>query len=299
MCDGVLPADEEVPRLVPGPDSITWRYCGDARLFATAGYGLILQVAHPTVGAGVREHSNFAADPWGRLLRTLDYTSTMVYGGPSAARRMGRRIHEMHKHIKGVKPDGLPYFALEPEAFAWVHATLAMSIVVGSEQFAQAMSPVQAEGFYAEWLGIGRLIGVRQGWLPERWQDFRAYFDRMIETRLVDNAVVHEVLRTLAKPTPPPLPMLREPAWRVLSLPIGRLAALATVGLLPARLRTRLGLRWTRAQAVELRALASASRAATPLMPGSLRRFGRSYLRWRHEALEQGDAARGLPVAAA
>jgi uncharacterized protein (DUF2236 family) len=299
MLDGVFPPDEEVPQLVPGRDSITWRYAGDARILATAGYALILQVAHPTVAAGVREHSNFAADPWGRLLHTLDYTTTMTYGGPAAARKMGRRIHEMHKQIKGVKPDGEPYFALEPEAFAWVHATLAMSIVAGSERFARAMSPPEVESFYAEWLGIGRLVGVRTGSLPERWQDFRGYFDRMVDTRLEDNDVIHEVLRTLAKPIPPPLPVLREPAWRVIGFPVGRLGALATVGLLPPRLRARLGLRWTRPQAVELRALAAASRATTPLLPASLRRFGPAYLRWRHEALERGDVASGVPAAAA
>ena len=167
---------------------------------ATAGYALMLQVAHPTVGAGVHEHSNFEADPWGRLLRTLDYTTVMVYGSPELAGPMGRRIHEMHKHIKGTKPNGERYFALEPGAYAWVHATLAQSIVAGSERFARRMSPVEVERFYAEWLGVGRLIGVPAGELPERWADFRAYFDRMVDERLEDNETVHTVLRTLARP---------------------------------------------------------------------------------------------------
>jgi uncharacterized protein (DUF2236 family) len=298
MDDDVFPPDEAVPRLVPGPGSVCWRYSGDARILATAGYALILQVAHPTVAAGVREHSNFAADPWGRLLRTLDYTTTMVYGGPEAAWEMRRRIHEMHKHIKGRKADGERYFALEPEAFAWVHATLAMSTVRGCERFARAMRPTDVERFYAEWLGIGRLIGVRQASLPERWPDFRAYFDRMVGERLEDNDVVHDVLRTLAKPIPPPLPMLGDPAWRVIRLPIARLGALATVGLLPAPLRDRLGLRWSRRQDVELRALAAASRAATPLMPASLRCFGLWYLIWRREAIARSDVASGFPAAA-
>ncbi len=298
MTEGVFPPDEEVPRLIPGPGSVAWSYAGDARILAAAGYALMLQVSHPTVGAGVREHSNFAADPWGRLLRTLDYTTTMVYGGPEAAREMGRRIHEMHKHIKGVKPSGERYFALEPEAYAWVHATLAMSIVAGSERFARRMGPANVERFYAEWLGIGRLIGVPAGSLPKRWHEFGPYFDRVVDERLEDSDVVQEVLRTLAKPIAPPLPVLRDPAWHLIRFPIGRLGALATVGLLPARLRERLGLRWTRRQALELRALAAASRAATPLMPASLRCFGPSYLRWRHEAIERGDVASGFAAAA-
>ena len=290
--EGVFPADDEVPRLVPGPGSVTWRYAGDARILATAGYALILQVAHPTVAAGVREHSNFAADPWGRLLRTLDYTTTMAYGGPDAARAMGRRIREMHKHINGRKPNGERYFALEPEAFAWVHATLVASIVIGSERFARPMAPADVERFYAEWCGIGRLIGIAGEALPDTWRGFGEYFDRVVDERLEGSDVVHEVLRALARPPPPPLPILASRAWPMIRLPIAKLGALATIGLLPVRLRDRLGLRWGRRDELELRALAAASRAATPLMPGLLRCFGRSYLRWRREAPGRADPRR-------
>ena len=296
MSEGVFPADDEVPRLVPGPGSATWRYAGDARILATSGYALILQIAHPTVAAGVREHSNFTADPWGRLLRTLDYTTTMAYGGPHAAKAMGRRIREMHKHITGRKRNGERYFALEPEAFAWVHATLAMSIVIGSERFARPMPPVEVERFYGEWRGIGRLLGIAADTLPERWQGFGEYFDRMVDERLERSDVVDDVLRALAGPTPPPLPLLRERAWQVIRLPIAQLGSLSTVGLLPARLRDRLGLRWNRREELELRALAAVSRAATPLVPGALRCFGVSYLRWRRKAAGRGDVASGAPA---
>ncbi len=88
--NGVLPAEGEVPDLIPGPGSVAWRLSSDARIMSTAGYALMLQVAHPTVGAGVHEHSNFEADPWGRLLRTLDYTTVMVYGRPELAGRDGQ-----------------------------------------------------------------------------------------------------------------------------------------------------------------------------------------------------------------
>jgi uncharacterized protein (DUF2236 family) len=58
---------------MPGihPRTITWRRAGDARVLIAAGYALLLQVSHPTVGAGVSEHSQFQRDPWGRLLRAL------------------------------------------------------------------------------------------------------------------------------------------------------------------------------------------------------------------------------------
>ena len=131
----ILPAPDEVTDLVPRPGSVTWRIAGDGRLMAGAGFALLLQVSHPVVGAGVAEHSDFRNDPWGRLWRTLDYVNLSVFGGPEAAAEIGRRTREMHKRIKGVRPDGERYHALDPEAFAWVHATLAHSILRSHQLF--------------------------------------------------------------------------------------------------------------------------------------------------------------------
>lgn len=291
MSDPVLPSKEEIPGLIPKPGSVVWRYAGDARLLVTAGYALLLQVGHPTVGAGVAEHSNFKQDPWGRLFRTLDYTYAMVYGGPEVAPEIGRRVREMHTHIKGVKPDGESYHALEPEAYTWVHATLADAIVRGHERFGSRMRPDELEEFWSDWRRNGRLVGVRERDLPETWAEFGPYFDRMVEERLEDNEAVQDVLVTLASPARPPLPLLGEKVWRLARVPASRPLELATVGLLPPVLRERFGAAWTDRQERRLRLLAAASRAATPLMPGRLRNTGPQYLRWRREAIARGDVA--------
>jgi uncharacterized protein (DUF2236 family) len=267
------------------------RHAGDVRLLNTAGWALVLQVSHPTVGAGVREHSNYAEDPWGRLVRTLDFVNLMVFGTPAEAMATGRNVREMHKRIKGVAPDGRRYHALEPEAFAWVHATLIEGIVVGHRRFIGPLTPPAIERMYDEWLGIGLRLGVRDGDLPETWNEFRVYFDRMAADRLEDNDVVHGVLSVLSRPKRPPIPLLGDPAWRVASLPLARAGALAMRGLLPPVLRERFGLRWSRAQELELNALAAASRAAGSLLPSRLRRFGPAYLEWRREAIDRGGMA--------
>src|SRR3954470_21817861 len=96
----VLPSPDEVPFLVPQRGGPVWRAAGDVRTLSTAGYALLLQVAHPTVGAGVAQHSNFAADPWGRLLRTLDYVNGTIYGGPEPAPGSRRRRRGRHTALK-------------------------------------------------------------------------------------------------------------------------------------------------------------------------------------------------------
>lgn len=294
--ESALPSAADAEALVPGPESVAWRISADARILSTAGYALLLQVAHPTVGAGVAEHSNFRADPWGRLLRTLDYTTIMTYGGAKLAAQTGRRVRDMHKHIKGRLPDGSNYYALEPGPYAWVHATLADAIVTGHRCFGLRLDAEEVEEFWREWRAMGRLVGVRLSELPEDWAEFGPYFDRMVAEVLEDNETVGDVLDSLAAPDAPPLPMLRGRAWQIARFPAARLGSLATVGLLPPLLRERFGLRWGRGKELELRGLGAASRRMTPLMPASMRNFGPSYLRWRREAIARGEVASGTPA---
>jgi uncharacterized protein (DUF2236 family) len=283
----LLPPREEAAELIPPRGGITWRIAGDARLFGASGYALLLQVAHPTVGAGVTQHSDFKADPWGRLLRTLDYTSSVVYGGPELAWRMGRRVRETHRRIRGVRPDGEPYRALEPGPWAWVHATLGESIIRGHELFCRpSLTASQTEAFWAEWRRMGRLIGVRYQDLPETWPGLLRYFDRMVEEELEDTEAAQDVLSSLLDPAAPPLPALRrDRIWRVVRWPSTRAGSLATLGMLPPTLRERLGVGWTDAEERSFRALAAISRRARPLLPPQARSFGPHYLRWRGEAI--------------
>jgi uncharacterized protein (DUF2236 family) len=293
----VLPSPDDAPGLIPRRDGPVWRAAGDLRLLAASGYALLLQVAHPTVGAGVMEHSNFREDPWGRLLRTLDYVNGSIYGGPRMAAEIGGRVRAMHKDINGVRPDGERYHALEPGAYAWVHATLASSLIDGHTVFGTPMAPAQAEEFWAEWRRLGRLIGVRERDLPDTWAGFRTYFDRVVDTELKDNPTVHMVLDTLSRPAPPPLMPHR--AWRVLRRPIAAVQRAQTVGMLPPRLRDTLNLEWSAGDERLFRATAALSRAGRPFVRGPVRQFGPVYLRWRRRALERGDVARPKPRAAA
>ncbi len=278
MSTSTMPPPREWASLVPGPDTVTWRRASDARVLAAAGYALLLQVSHPTVGAGVSEHSSFRRDPWGRLLRTLDYSCTMAYGGADAAGRMGAHIRAMHRSIRGTRPDGEPYSALEPEAYAWVHATLAQGIFLAHERFGLRLDEHQREQLWAEWRILGRLLGIRDGELPADLSSFGAYVEEMTSTRLERTAAVGEVLDALARPAPPAYYRL---LWPLVRIPLTHVVMLATAGLLTPDLRTRLGVPWGRREDLELRALSCSLRAATPLMPASMLCTGPDYLRWR------------------
>jgi uncharacterized protein (DUF2236 family) len=275
----VLPPRAEWARLAPAPGSVVWRRASDPRVLLTAGYALVLQVAHPTVGAGVSQHSSFRADPWGRLLRTLDAFYGLVYGGPEAAAALGRRLRAMHRRINGVTADGR-YSALEPDAYAWVHATLADAIVRGNAVLGCPFEAREREQFWVEWRAAGRLVGVRARDLPEHWQGFQAYFEEMVGTRLQRTSAVDDVLDTLHAPGAPPLPFPLRAGWPLAGAPLAHAHVLVTTGLLPPLLRKRFGLAWGSTSEVEFCLLARALRATTPVLR-AVRVVGPAYLRLR------------------
>jgi uncharacterized protein (DUF2236 family) len=278
-----LPA-EHAEALTLGPDSVSWRYASDPRVLLTAGYAQLLQLGHPTIASGVRDHSSFERDLYGRLARTLDYLRLLIYGGQDAV-EVAARVRAMHRTIKGVNPDGSRYHALEPVAYAWVQATLIKSVVVAADWFIDPISPRERERFYGEWLGLSRLLGVRPGDLPESWAGFETYFGDTVATlEHTDTADVY--LRLLRRPAQPgAVPASLAPLWRVARVPMAYPAALASVGLLPPAQRERLGLGWTRSQQAQLRALGAGLRSLTPLLPERVRVTGPGRLRRRADQI--------------
>lgn len=287
----ILPPREQWAELVAPRDGIVWEKGADIRTFAAAGSALMLQVAHPTVGAGVAEFSNYRADLWGRLWRTLDFTTVLIYGEPEAAAQMGARIRNFHKVIKGTKPDGTPYHALEPEAYAWVHATLAEGIIRAHERFGRPFSRAEQEQLWAEWRPLGRFLGIRWRDMPEDYADYRAWADEIIAERLERTAAAAELHDVLTASPPPPSDRIGPRTWGIVSRPMMRFAGLATSGLMPKELRKRLDLELSRTQQVELRALGALARSVTPIMPSYLKNVAPGYLKWRREPIARGDVA--------
>jgi uncharacterized protein (DUF2236 family) len=259
-------------RRAPGPGSVVWRVGGDWRMMLGGGRALILQVAHPVVAAGVGQFSDYATAPWKRLVGTLDLYMRVIYGGRhETTAEAGERLRGMHKRIKGVKPDGHRYHALDPAAFHWVHATLVDTMVVMRERFGSPLTTLERELFYEEMCEVAKLYGLRERDMPPDWSAFQDYVETMVEDELRDSDTLQNVIESVFHPAKPPVLPIPAGLWGLASWPGAELLRLATVGTLPPLLRERLGLRWTIDRELALRAQQEAIRRLFPLLPDRLR----------------------------
>ncbi|MET7767851.1 alpha/beta fold hydrolase [Nocardia sp. NPDC005366] len=255
-----------------GPDSVAWSVFGDLTFVLGASRRLLIDVAHPVVAAGVREFSVFETDPYGRAERTLDMIMGVVYGREDSL-ATARRLRELHREIKGTKPDGSRWSALNPEAFHWVHASLVHGVYTQQKVLGRGWRPGEIERFYLEMRQVGRLYGVREQDMPPDWAAFTRWFEQMAATRLERSDMTDRVLAVVDSPKPPPVPVLRHGiVWNYTVRPVaGRVLALITAGLLTPELRELLGVPWNRSRRLAFDALAAVSRNTVPRLPRSLR----------------------------
>ena len=279
-----------------GPDSLLWRWAGDTRIAFLGGTIGLLQLMHPAIGAGVMEHSDFFGDPFDRVFRSLPPILGAVYDGPDAA-ETGRWVREQHRTIKGVDGQGRSYHALQPETYWWAHATFQFMAEQVVDRFDDHhLTPDEREQLYREGITWYRRYGVSDRVVPSTRAAFQDEWDRVCEEVLERNDAVDFVLRMLDRnhldrpmrvelPRPftrlSPIVGLR-PVARLLSVP----ARISAVGGLPAPVRERLGIPWSRADQRRLDALELAVRKTWRFVPFSVRWQPRAQDGWKRVRAE-------------
>lgn len=243
-----------------GPGSLAWRINAESVLLLGGGRALLMQVAHPLVAAGVVDHSDFSENPFGRLWRTVDAALTVVFGDAEQWRSAVDRVNGIHAHVHGER-DGVRYSALEPELLLWVHATLVDSSLAAYERFVRPVPLEIRERYYLQMRRMGTAFGVPEDLHPPTYPDFRDYVVRTTSELRIGQECRRTARRVLSPPTP------------LVLLPAGLLSGLLTVGLLPPRIRSGLGLRWNHGTERAFVAAAAAVRTTLPLLPDRVRRW--------------------------
>ncbi len=162
-----------------GPRSVAWRVHGDVASMMVGGIaGLLLQMLHPAVLAGVWDHSNFRADMHGRLRRTARFIALTTYGGRDEAEAVMARIRRIHDQVTGTLPDGTPYAANDPALLAWVHLTEASSFLNAWIRYAEpSMSAADQDRYFAEMAQVGAALGADP--VPRNRAEVRALVSAM------------------------------------------------------------------------------------------------------------------------
>lgn len=169
-----------------GPDSMMWKIGREAINFLGGGRAALLQLAHPWVANAIDQHSATRNDPLGRFRRTFINVFTMVYGSLDKVEQASRRVHNIHRGIKGEIPEasgafaeGSYYQANEAHAMLWVHATLWDTQVRMYELVYPPLSDEEKAVYYEETKLFAWLFGIPDELVPADWQAFQAYMERM------------------------------------------------------------------------------------------------------------------------
>jgi uncharacterized protein (DUF2236 family) len=214
-----------------GPQSVVWRVHGDVTSMMVGGVsGLLLQMLHPPVLAGVWDHSNFRTDMLGRLRRTAKFIALTSYGGREEAEAAIARVRSIHARVGGTLPDGTPYRADDPQLLAWVHATETLSFLSAWVRYAEPlMSAGDQDRYFAEMARLGTALGADP--VPRSRKETLALIAAMRPELRVD-----ERTREVAEL------VLKAPAPKPAAAPLQQLTMQAAIDLLPDWARQMHGL---------------------------------------------------------
>jgi len=186
-----------------GPRSMAWKVNRHTDVMFGAGCANLLQLAHPWVTQAIDQHSKTQTDPFGRLRRTFLNVHSMVFGSLDQVLDASLRVHNIHATITGKASEstgstrkGSEYFANQIGAMLWVHATLWITGLQMHELFHGALSKAERDQYYAESKLFAYLFGIPDSAIPDTWEDFMAYFQRVVDS---DELAVGDVGRQLVE----------------------------------------------------------------------------------------------------
>ena len=275
------PSNKKADPITLGPDSLAWTHAGDNLQLLMAGTTLLLQVSHPVVGAGVGDHSVFKEAPWGRLKRTTEWGLRLMYGGEQGSPQAGRDLRELHRNIKGADAKGRKYFALDPEAYAWVHMTTYYAMITTQRLFGDKPFTASEEAqLLQEWVQQGRVLGIRDQDMPHSVPAFWEYFNNMVENRLENTDTARYLLDVSLSRVkkPPQLSLMPDWLWKRLYRQLGKGAKLTTYATLPPGLRKKFHVHWTGRLARRFERKRRTIRNLAKLVPPKVRYLPPAYL---------------------
>jgi uncharacterized protein (DUF2236 family) len=252
----------------PGPDSISWRINQEIVVVGGWGRAILLQLAHPSVAAGVHHHSTFRgslASSLKRVRSTIGAMLSITFGDAEQMINAAAGINAIHDRVRGRVPGDAAqtYSAHDPELQRWVQSTMLDSTLVVYERLVGPLSHRERSRYCAEASIMEPLMGMPAGWLPRDSPDLDTYMREMIDGGTM---VVSDTSRALARA------LLYPPKWRLL-WPVFRAMQVLTIGMLPPAIRTAYGFEWTPRDERSLARWTTAVRLMQRVLPAMARQW--------------------------
>jgi uncharacterized protein (DUF2236 family) len=259
-----MPTD--LPQRVFPPDSAIWKICRERAILLHGPAAAVLQVAHPRIALGVREHSAFETDPIARLHRTLDAVYAIAFGSAQEARAAARRVARRHAGVKGdAAGQGVAgaatYSAGEIDLLMWVVATLIWSSISGYERCIGSLTMHDKRRFYRDMRELGAFFGLPPDHGPQTYEAYQQYLQRQLEDSSIGS---HSISRAVAWNVARP----RRPWW--LRASAGSIRFIFSE-VLPEPVRARLGFKSTPFSRLAMAIATVGLRAFVRTAPGVLR----------------------------
>jgi uncharacterized protein (DUF2236 family) len=161
-----------------GPSSVAWRISGDLSAPVAGLRALMIQALHPLAMAGVDQHSDWRADPVGRLAATSAYLTILTFGERGAAQQAAARVRRIHDRVNGVdQQTGRAYAASDPALLLWVHAALVDSNVAARNLLGTPLSAQDADRYVEEMVVAAELVGVPAERVPDSTAALAGYLE--------------------------------------------------------------------------------------------------------------------------
>lgn len=243
------------PALAP-LNGVAWRvFANPVSLFVGGVAAVLLELAEPSVRSGVWNQGGFKSDPGMRLRRTGFAAMMTVYGPRSAAEKLIAHVVQVHGHVRGSTPGGLPYSANDPRLLDWVQATAVFGFSQAYHRYVQPLSPFDKDVAFAESQPAARLYGATG--MPQSWAAWEALLARTAPS-LEGSNILSDFLTIMDTAPLVPAPLR----------PLQRLLVRAAVEIVPAPVRALPQLRGRGLRAGEMLLVRALARAVAFLPLG-------------------------------
>jgi uncharacterized protein (DUF2236 family) len=237
------------------------RVAREGALLAGGARAILLQIAHPGVGRGVAEHSDFVTRPLDRLRATLTYVYCVTFGTPEEIQAVTTAVTATHRKVTGTE-----YRATDPELQLWVAATLYDTALLVYQELFGPLEAAVADDVYRQYAVLGTALQVPAGMWPADRAAFDAYWQHMVDTLEVSDDA-RRVARDLLAAKNAPL-LLKA------AMPVNRFL---TTAWLPEPIRRQYALPWGKGQQRLYDAVMKLSRPAYGLLPVPIREAPKAY----------------------